>query len=141
MYKAEETAPCIPHPGCQHDLNLVQPMVSPSRSSKAIRLRFPRSNARRQGIRLHHQLQGRLCRASQARGPESERCKRSHGRHTSWHTQVVPRRRHRTGAHPHDSGSLSYSQCSDSNAVSATPRPTSQRPLPQGRRYGITDHE
>ena len=59
-HKTEETAPSIPHPGHQHDLNLVQPRGLHSSSSQAIRLRFARPDAGRWGIGLHHQLQGRL---------------------------------------------------------------------------------
>ena len=90
---------------------------------------------------MHHQLQGRLRRAPEARGQEDERDNRACGRHSPRYNQVVPRRRHQTGARHHDSRGLSYSRSIDENLVSATPRPTSQRPLPERRRYGIADHE
>ena len=81
---------------------MASPMVSPSRPDTAIRLGFPRPYARRQGISVHHQLQGRLHRVAQARGPESERDKKPRECHTSRHAQVVLGRRHRTGArHDH----------------------------------------
>ena len=60
VHKTEETAPSITHPSHQHDHNLVQPRGLHSSSSQAIRLRFARPDARRWGIGLHHQLQGRL---------------------------------------------------------------------------------
>ena len=50
-------------------------MVSPSHSDTAIRLGFPRPHARRRGISVHHQLQGRLYRVAQACRPESKRDK------------------------------------------------------------------
>ena len=48
-------------------------MVSSACSSEAIRLGFAQSDAGRQVISLHHQLQGRLRRTPEARGPEGER--------------------------------------------------------------------
>ena len=38
-------------------------------------------------------------------------------------------------------GGLPYSRCGDSDFVSTTPRTTSKRSLPQGRRYRFVDHE
>ena len=54
---------------------------------------------------------------------------------------MVPRRRRRTGPRPDYTGGLPYSGCGDSDFVPTTPRTTSQRSLPQGRRYRIVDHE
>ena len=54
---------------------------------------------------------------------------------------MVRGRRHRTGARHDYPRSLSHSRRGDLNPVSATPRPTSKRPLPQGRRHGVTDHK
>ena len=62
-HQTEEAALSCVYPGHQYDVNLVQPMASPSRPPKTIRLGFLQTDAGRRGIRLHHELQGRLRRA------------------------------------------------------------------------------
>ena len=133
-YTTEETAPCLLHPGRQHDFNMVPQMVNSANMRKTILLRFPCPHARRWGIGMYHQLHGRLHRVTQASRPEVQGNKGSRERHTLRHTQVACRRRHRTGACHGDPQSLSHSRCGDLNPVSATPHSASRRSLSQRRR-------